>query len=115
MFKKDIYHNITEFKYTDAELLHTIEDLLIIGKIPLNTDNGQLAIGIMMELVLIYRTAIESQHVDNDNRLTDLSLFESQHLLSLNSKNVFRNDYKPRISLEQYIDKIELTEKLKTE
>ncbi len=110
MLKKDIYHNITEFKYTDAELLHTIEDLLIIGKIPLNTDNGQLAIGIMMELVLIYRTAIESQHIDNDNRLTDLSLFESQHLLNLNSKNVFRNDYRPRISLEQYIDKIELTE-----
>ena len=110
MFKKDIYHNITEFKYADAELLHTIEDLLIIGKIPLNTDNGQLAIGIMMELVLIYRTALELQHIEDDNRITELSLFESNHLINLNSVNVFGNDYKPRVQLNQYINKIELTE-----
>ena len=64
----------------------------------------------MMELVLIYRTAIELQHIENDNRITELSLFESNHLINLKSANVFRNDYKPRVQLNQYINKIELTE-----
>lgn len=94
-------------------MLHVIEDLLIAGKIQLRTDHGQLAIGIMRELVLIYRIAVELQYVENDDRLTDLALFESKHLINLNSKSVFRNDQIPRMQLDKYINKIELTEVLR--
>lgn len=113
IFRKDIYQQIKDLKYTDAELLHVIEDLLIAGKIQLRTDHGQLAIGIMRELVLIYRIAVELQYVENDDRLTDLALFESKHLINLNSKSVFRNDQIPRMQLDKYINKIELTEALR--
>lgn len=113
IFRKDIYQQIKDLKYTDAELLHVIEDLLIAGKIQLRTDHGQLAIGIMRELVLIYRIAVELQYVENDDRLTDLALFESKHLINLNSKSVFRNDQIPRMQLGKYINKIELTEALR--
>lgn len=113
IFRKDIYQQIKDLKYTDAELLHVIEDLLIAGKIQLRTDHGQLAIGIMRELVLIYRIAVELQYLENDDRLTDLALFESKHLINLNSKSVFRNDQIPRMQLDKYINKIELTEALR--
>jgi hypothetical protein len=113
IFRKDIYQQIKDLKYTDAELLHVIEDLLIAGKIQLRTDHGQLAIGIMRELVLIYRIVVELQYVENDDRLTDLALFESKHLINLNSKSVFRNDQIPRMQLDKYINKIELTEALR--
>lgn len=113
IFRKDIYQQIKDLKYTDAELLHVIEDLLIAGKIQLRTDHGQLAIGIMRELVLIYRIAVELQYVENDDRLTDLALFESKHLINLNSKSVFRNDQISRMQLDKYINKIELTEALR--
>lgn len=113
IFRKDIYQQIKDLKYTDAELLHVIEDLLIAGKIQLRTDHGQLAIGIMRELVLIYRIAVELQYVENDDRLTDLALFESKHLINLNSKSVFRNDQISRMQLDKYINKIELMEALR--
>ena len=113
IFQKDIYQNIKELKYTDAELLHVIEDLLIIGKIPLDTNHGQLTIHILMELVRIYRDAVEHQHIKNDDRLTDLSQFKSEHLINLNSELVFGNNYVSGLLLDKYINKIELTEALR--
>jgi hypothetical protein len=113
IFRKDIYQQIKELKYTDVELLHTIEDLLIIGKIPLNTNQGQLAINIMMELVRIYRYAVERQYIEKDDRITDLSLFKSNHFTNLNSENVFGKNYVSGLELDEYINKIELAEALR--
>ena len=67
----------------------------------------------MMELVRIYRDAVEHQHIENDDRLTDLSQFKSEHLINLNSEQVFRNNYVSGLLLDKYINKIELTEALK--
>lgn len=113
IFKNDIYKQIKEYKYKDHELLHTIENLLISGKVSINSNHGQLAIGIMMELVSIYRSAIQEQQIKDDDRLTDLSLYESKHIKNLDSKHVFRETFLQKLQLEQYIKKIELTETLR--
>lgn len=112
IFKRDIYEQIRECQYNDVELLHTIEDLLIAGKIELDSDLGQLTIEIMVEMMNRYRVTIESQNVKNDERLTNLANFKSKHLLSLDSKNVFRYNYLSK-SLDTYINKIEMTEAIR--
>ena len=109
IFKRDIYEQIRECQYNDVELLHTIEDLLIAGKIELDSNLGQLTIEIMVEMMNRYRVTIESQNVKDDERLTDLANFKSKHILSLDSKNVFRYNYLSK-SLDTYINKIEMTE-----
>ena len=113
IFRKDIYQQIKELKYTDSELLHTIEDMLVMGKISLESNHGQLTINIMMELVRIYRNAVEYQHIQKDERLTNLSLFKSNHFINLDSENVFSNNYVVGLQLDKYINKIELTEALR--
>ena len=113
IFRKDIYQQIKELKYTDSELLHTIENMLVMGKISLESNHGQLTINIMMELVRIYRNAVEHQHIQKDERLTNLSLFKSNHLINLCSENVFSNNYVVGLQLDKYINKIELTEALR--
>ena len=113
IFRKDIYQQIKELKYTDSELLHTIENMLVMGKISLESNHGQLTINIMMELVRIYRNAVEHQHIQKDERLTNLSLFKSNHLINLDSENVFSNNYVVGLQLDKYINKIELTEALR--
>lgn len=113
IFRKDIYCELKEYRYLDSELLYAIENLLFDSKVDLESNYGQLAIGIMTELVQIYRTAIESQHIENDTRLTDLSQYTSTYINNVNSKNVFRNNYKPRLPLVKYINKIEMTEAIR--
>ena len=112
IFKRDIYEQIRECQYNDVELLHTIEDLLIAGKIELDSNLGQLTIEIMVEMANRYRVTIESQHIKDDERLTNLANFKSKHLLSLDSKNVFRYNYLSK-SLDTYINKIEMTEAIR--
>ena len=112
IFKRDIYEQIRECRYNDVELLHTIEDLLIAGKIELDSNLGQLTIEIMVEMMNRYRVTIESQNVKDDERLTDLANFKSKHLLSLDLKNVFRYNYLSK-SLDTYINKIEMTEAIR--
>lgn len=112
IFKRDIYEQIRECRYNDVELLHTIEDLLIAGKIELDSNLGQLTIEIMVEMMNRYRVTIESQNVKDDERLTDLANFKSKHILSLDSKNVFRYNYLSK-SLDTYINKIEMTEAIR--
>lgn len=113
IFRKNIYLDIKNKNYADDFLLRDIESLLIERRTDVDTNLGQLTIGIMVEMVHIYRDVIKSQDVKNDSRLTDLSQFTSGRIDHLDSQNVFRESYIPRLPLEKYINKIELTEALR--